>query len=488
LRVHAARGTVINSAFQIGLYGLGTIQKIVVAAWLTRAQYGLWGVLLSALMALVWIKSFGIADKYVQQSEPDQELAFQKAFTIEVALSAAFFALACLALPIYAIAYGRPQIIVAGIVLATAVPLTAFEAPVWIPYRLMQYGRQRILSSVDPVIAIALSITLTSLGMGYWGLIVAAVIGSAAGGLACCLTCPYRLCFRLDWSTVKTYANFSWPLVGFGLCGFVTLQATLLAANHAVGLAGIGAIGLASTITGMSDGIDGIVSQTIYPVVCAVADRTRLLSEAFVKSNRVALMWAMPAMVGVALFAGDLVHFVIGDRWRPDVPLITAVALTCGLAQVGFNWEVFLRAVNKTRPIFIAALAEVGVVLSVSIPAMLAFGLTGYAVGVGAVRSTQILIRAYYMRSLFGDFSALKQLWRAVLPTLPATAVVLATRAITHERSLAMAVAELATYAALVTASTLLFEQSLVVELVGYLRRAQLRSRGMPLRSSASTQ
>ena len=41
--------------------------------------------------------------------------------------------------------------------------------------------------------------------------------------------------------------------------------------------------------------------------MCAVADRTELLFETFVKSNRLALMWAMPSGLGLALFAPDLV-------------------------------------------------------------------------------------------------------------------------------------------------------------------------------------
>ena len=41
----------------------------------------------------------------------------------------------------------------------------------------------------------------------------------------------------------------------------------------------------------------------MYPAICAVQDRLELLRESFVKSNRLALMWAMPFGVGIALFA-----------------------------------------------------------------------------------------------------------------------------------------------------------------------------------------
>src|SRR4051812_42080443 len=139
LRQRTARGTLISSAFQVGLAALSLLKRVLVAAFLTREEFGIWGIILAVLITLVWLKQVGIADKYTQQSEPDQETAFQKAFTIELSLSVAYFLLCCLALPIYATAYGRPEIILPGIVLATAVILTALETPAWIPYRQMHY-------------------------------------------------------------------------------------------------------------------------------------------------------------------------------------------------------------------------------------------------------------------------------------------------------------------------------------------------------------
>ena len=54
-------------------------------AFSRTSDYGVWGVLSIALAGLFWFKQVGVGDKYVQQDEPDQELAFQKAFTLEAA-------------------------------------------------------------------------------------------------------------------------------------------------------------------------------------------------------------------------------------------------------------------------------------------------------------------------------------------------------------------------------------------------------------------
>jgi O-antigen/teichoic acid export membrane protein len=470
LRRTAARGTLINSGFQIGLSALNVVQRVVVAAFLTRAEFGLWGVVASVVINLSWLKDFGIADKFIQQSEPDQEAEFQKAFTLELATSVAFAALVAVLLPLWALAYGHAAIIVPGVLLAISVPISAFESPAWIPYRRMQYARQRLLTVVDPVIVFAVTIALAVAGAGYWCFIAGVLAGSVAGAAVCAATSPYRIRLRFERGTVRRYASFSLPLVGAGLSRLLVVQGALIVANHVGGLAGVGAIGLATTYAVFADRVDAIVSQTIYPAVCAVAHRRSTLAEVFVKTNRVALMWAMPFGAGLALFGGDLVHFVLGDRWSSAVPLLAAFGLTCGIGQVAFNWTVFLRAVNETRPILTSAFVNVAVFLIVSVPAMIAFGITGYAVGFAAANLVQIVLRGYYMRRLFSGFNVLRQLGRAIAPTIPPSVLILLERALVDgHRTPARAVTELVVYALVTIAMTMLLERRLVSEMVGYL-------------------
>jgi polysaccharide transporter, PST family len=473
LRRIAARGAIVNSGFAIFLAALNTFKRLVVVAFLTREEFGLWGILLSTLITLAWLKDLGIADKYVQQREGDQAAAFHKAFTMELGASLGYFILSCAVLPLYAAAYGHSEIIVPGIVLAFSIVISAFETPVWIPYREMRYARQRTLEAIDPIAGVLLTIALCAAGMGYWGIVIGTVTGSLAGAIVCVVTSPYRLRLRLDRDTAREYLHFSWPLVGNGLSKLIVVQGSLLVANRTVGLAGVGVIGLATAISGFANRVDTIVSQTIYPAVCRVVDEPRRLAEVFVKSNRIALMWAMPFGVGLALFSGDLVHFVFGDRWTSASGMLAVVGLTCAFAQVAFNWALFFRALNDTRPIFVLSVLDMAVFLAVAVPAMFAFGLAGYAAGMIATTAVQITARGWYLRRLFPAFSTLRQMARAVAPTIPAAiAVVLVRETVGLPRTLPVAVAELTLYAALIVIGTFAFERRLVTEVVGYLRPA----------------
>src|SRR6266567_1073148 len=72
LRQHTARGTIINAAFLIALSSLGLLKGFVVAAFLSRGDYGIWGILVVGLATLSWLKGSAIGDKFVQQGEDDQ--------------------------------------------------------------------------------------------------------------------------------------------------------------------------------------------------------------------------------------------------------------------------------------------------------------------------------------------------------------------------------------------------------------------------------
>lgn len=472
LRAHTARGTILNGAYQIFLSGTALSQRLIAAAFLTAAEFGLWAVVLTVLINLSWLKDLGVTDKYLQQTEPDQEKAFQKAFTIDLYSALALFVLIAALLPAWAYAYGHEEIIVAGLLTAISIPLNALQAPSWIPYRLLQYRRHRLLTGVPVITGFVVTISLAVMGAGYWCFVAGILTGSAVGGAVCTATSPYRLRLRIDASTVRDYVSFSWPLVASGAAALVLVQASLLIVNATAGLAGVGAVGIVIGIVTFAQRVDTVLGQTMYPAICAAVRRRDLLREIFLKSNRLALIWAIPFTVGLALFAGDIVTFVLGEKWRSVEDLLVVIGLSVGLGQVAFNWAMFFRATNYTRPIFAVTLVNVVVFLLVLALASSEFGLMGYGIAFAASTAVQVLLRSYYIHRLIGGFAVLGHTVRAMLPVVPPAALVLIMRIGDQaDRGLTQALTELLVFCLVAVASTALLERRLLAEVVDYLRR-----------------
>jgi O-antigen/teichoic acid export membrane protein len=471
LREHVARGTLINGAFMIGLSGLGLLRGFVLAAFLTRVDYGIWGIVIVTLGTLVSLKQVGVGDKYIQQDEDDQELAFQKAFTLEVALTAAFMALMVALIPIVAAVYGEPELITPGLVILAVLPAGVLQIPIWTYYRRMEFVKQRSLLAIEPVVAFFVSVGLAIAGAGYWSLVIGMVVGAWAAAGVALIVSPYRLRLRWDSRTVRSYAGFSWPLFVVSLGSLAIAQGSFFLTDAFLGLAGAGAVALAATITQFTQRVDGLITNTLYPAVSAVRERIDLLHESFVKSNRLALMWAVPFGVALSLFCSDLVSFGIGEEWRPAVVVLQVFGVAAAVGHIGFNWDAYFRARGDTKPLAAASVVAAVVFLASVVPLLSAYGLDGFAAAIALQTVAHVACRAYYLGRLFKGFDFLAHALRSFAPTVPAAAAVLVARAVEGgQRSLAMALAELLVYVMVTLGATLALERPLLREALGYLR------------------
>jgi len=472
LRQHAAQGTIVNGVFNTGITMLGFLKGFVLAAFLSPRDYGVWGILLISLGTLAWLKQVGIPDKYVQQEDEDQELAFHKAFTMELIVNSILLAILVVAVPLMALVYGRSELLLPGFVMCLIVPAGQLQVPFWVLYRRLEFRRWRILQVVDPLVAFISTVALAIAGAGYWALVIGVLLGSWAGGLVALRNSPYRIRLSYDRGTLRSYVRFSAPLFVASIGGVVIAQGSIFFGESAIGLIGAGAITLAAQISQMAQRVDDVVSSTLYPVICAVRDRRQVLYETFEKSNRVALMWAMPFGMGLALFADDLVNFVIGDRWQPAVVVLQATGIGAGIGQLGFNWTSYVRALGDTRPIAVNSVVQ-AVVFLCTVPLIYRWHLDGYAASVLILIAAGIVTRTWYLRRIFAGFAMVRHALRALVPSVPAVAVVLLLRLADGgmERTEAVAVGELLVYVLATVAATWFFERSLIREAIGYLRR-----------------
>lgn len=470
LRAHTARGSLVNAAFIVGVNLLLILKGFVVAALIAPSDYGVWGIVITTFITVGLLKTAAVGDRFIQQDESDQELAFQRAFTIELLLSGAFTAAFLLAVPLAAAVYGRSELIAPGIALALVIPAGVLASPLMVFYRRMEFVKQRVLQSLDPIVSFAVTVGLAVAGAGYWSFVIGVVAGSWTTALAALSASPYPLRIRFDRRVAIDYLSFSWPLLAAGVGGVVIAQGSLLVGEHAAGLAAVGVIALASSVTTYAERVDQIITTTLYPAICAVAQRTDLLFETFVKSNRLALMWSMPFGFGLILFAPDLTSFVLGERWQAATLLLQVFGGTTLLYQVGFNWNAFYMARGQTKPTAVVAAITALAFVAAVVPLTLTYGLDGFAAGMVVMTVVNFALRTWYLTRLFDGFRMARHFARAITPALPALAVVLLARALEPaERTQSIVVGELLLFAAATVAATLLLERRLLREVRGYI-------------------
>ena len=474
LRTRTVRGVAVNSAFLILVEVMSLAQGLIVARVLGPSQIGLYGIVSITVMTLIALKQVGIDEAYVQQDEADQEVEFQRAFTLELILSGLFSVVILIAAPILVAVYGDSRLLALTFALAYLPIAFALQAPLWIFFRRMDFVRQRSLQALVPVVTFAVTIPLVLAGVGVWSLVIGAMAGNAAAVVMSIHLSPYKLALRFDRQATRRYVAFSWPILVVTACGLVINQGQVLALKLHGGLAGAGFLALAVTLTRYTDRADQVISPAIYPAICAVRDRSATLLEIFSAAARSAAVWALGLGMLFVLFAPDLVHFALGSKWTGSIVLLQGLAAAAALYQFGFSWIAFARGLGRTRPPALEAVVALAGFFVFAVPGLIIWGTTAFVIGLGLSALCILAVRAHYIRELLPGVPLARLAFRALWPLLPATAAVLLIRLAFWggHRSLGQALGELAAFLIVYAGATLVAERGLTRDLMRAARAA----------------
>ena len=487
LRRRTARGALVNGAFLSGAELLVLAQGLIVTVLLGPSELGLYGIVTTTAMTVVALRRVGIDEAFVQQAEEHQEEEFQRAFTLELVVGLAFSLLLVAAAPLVALVYDDERLLPLMIAVAYLPVAISLQAPTWIFFRRMDFVRVRALQAIVPVVTFAVTVPLAFAGVGVWSLVIGPFVGNVVGVVAANALSPYRLRLRFDAEARRRYVRFSWPIFVSAVAVLLFQQGQILAFTLDGGLAAAGFITLAVTLTRYADRADQIIATTLYPAIVVVKDRLTTLEEMFVKSNRVALMWALPFCAGCILFAGDLVGFVLGDEWDPAVLLLQGLAGAGAIQQLGYNWFTFYRARGDSARQAVESAVMAAAFLGLAVPALFVWGVEGFVAARIAAALVVLLVRRHYVRRLLGvELLALGV--RGALPVAAATGAVLLVRALvwSGERAVGQAIADLALFGGLTLLLTWIAERGLVRELAGQIRTGGLGGAGQASRSATA--
>lgn len=472
LRVLTARGGAINAAFLSGAELLVLAQGLLATALLGPGLIGLYGIVTTTAMTIVALRRVGIDEAFVQTATDEEEVEFQRALTVELALGLAG-ALAVIALaPVLAAAYEDDRLLALTLAVSYLPVAFALQAPQWVFFKRMEYVRLRLLQAIVPLGTVAVTVPLLLAGVEVWALVIGPFCGNLAAILAAWRVSPYRLRLRFEREAARRYLRFSWPVFVTAFVALLVAQGQIAVFGLDEGLAAAGWITLAATLTRYADRADQILATTIYPAIVRVRERGDVLEELFEKANRLTLMWAFPFGAGLALFGADLIVFVLGDDWRGAIVLLGGLAIAIALQQVGYSWFAFYRARGESWPQAVESAVLGASFALLAVPGALLGGSWGFVAGRVGCTACVLAVRRIYVRRLLPGARLGALALRAAVPVALASAPVLAVRLALWggERTLAQALGELALWLGALALATRRLEGGLLSELRGYLR------------------
>src|SRR6266480_3393367 len=162
LRRRTVAGAVINALFLGGAEALVLLQGLIVTVLLGPKNVGLYGIVTTTAMTVVALRRVGIDEAFVQQSEERQDEEFQRAFTLELMVGAAFSLVLLISAPLVALAYDDSRLLPLMAAVAYLPTGFALQAPTWIFFRRMDFVRVRALQAMIPAVTFCVTIPLAA--------------------------------------------------------------------------------------------------------------------------------------------------------------------------------------------------------------------------------------------------------------------------------------------------------------------------------------
>lgn len=350
----APRGSVRSSlvwsyaAHMVGfVIGFGAI--IVISRLLTQRELGIVGVGLAIAAILNVLSSFGVANFLVRDRDhvPGEAL-LRTCFTVNAILSVIVSAVLLSLGLLGGELFSEPAI---GRVLVVLSPVPLFAIFEMLPSammtREMRFGPLSLLQVGKGVVSAVVMVVAGLQGCSYLSPAFGAVAGGIFGAVATSLVGPRYVRVGLSLRGATEVAKFTVQIVAVAGIPLLTSRLAELVVAQFLGLA---ALGLYTRATGFAalvwDYAYGLSTRVIYAQMAQDLRDTGSLRESFLAATRMLTAVFWPAMLGVAVLAGPIMHYLYGPRWdAAAVPL--AILMVAQAVAIGFAMAVELCVLTR---------------------------------------------------------------------------------------------------------------------------------------------
>jgi O-antigen/teichoic acid export membrane protein len=264
----------------------------------------------------------------------------------------------------------------------------------------MQFGKDfRFLFSKRLAGFIA-TIVAAWLLQSYWAMVIGSLAGRGVGIVQSYTMHPMRPRPSLE-KFREIFGISQWMLIrGIGLYFQGRLHQIVVGGREDAGV--MGAYSLAGQISGIpTTELLTPLNRVLFPAFVNVKTDLVELKRVFLLAQGVQTLIAMPAAIGMALVADELVEVLLGEKWRSAVPYIQVFALMGFLKAITTSGSYILLTFGKARLMAVTSWFQVGVFAALAFLVFPEAGALGIAwvrlavVGVGFITFVGLLLQQF---------------------------------------------------------------------------------------------
>ena len=278
--------------------------------------------------------------------------------------------------------------------------------------REMQQSRLVKIDVAHLVVTSSIAVGFALNGWGVWALVTANLVGALVRTVAIWFVSPWRLAFGFDLNELRGVAGFSGSVVASNLVNYIGRFADRLAIGRLLGVTNLGFYDYACRLYWYPlEAITPVLLSVMFPAFSKLQDDDARLGRAFLRANGLIAFVVCPIMIGLAAVADPFVPVLLGERWRPIVPLVEILAPAGILAALGVTQgHLFLAKGKATLRLYWSLIGATATIAAVVIG--MSGGIRGVAIALACVR-VPLTIVGFAVALRLVKLSVL-DLWRTV--------------------------------------------------------------------------
>lgn len=221
-------------------------------------------------------------------------------------------------------------------------------------------------------------------GFGIWALVAQQLVASLAAAILLWLVTPWRPGLKTSWQAVRALTRYARHLLLMNFTNFIYGQSDTAFTAAYLGPTQTGLYGAGKRIgLIVSNILSTPFGRVATPTLASIQDDTPRMQRAYLQAISLTATVTAPAFAGMAALSSDLIATLLGAKWQPAAPVLTALAANYFLITIGqYNFSVML---VKGKAHWLSALTAIYAVVNlVLLLLVVRYGMIALALAISA--------------------------------------------------------------------------------------------------------
>lgn len=336
-----------------GIQTLAFLSTLLVARLLHPSDYGLMA------LAGIWIGSIellaemGLGAAVVQFRDLD-ERELNACFWVTIGVASIGYAILWIAAPAIATWFTAPALTKVLRVAGLTLPMVAIRVvPDALLRKHLHLDKVAKAEIVAGLVTIPTMLGLAWAGAGVWALVAGALSIQWVQTLVTLAFAKWKPGLKVDGPRVRQILRYSAAAVGTRVNWGLLSQTDALVLGKVSGEVTLGFFSMAMRLATLPvTKLTVVATHLATPIMAELQADREAMRESFLRGLRLVACLTVPACIGLALVAPDLIPVVLTEKWAPAIPLVQILCLYALIRSVDTLMPPVLFARYRARYLF----------------------------------------------------------------------------------------------------------------------------------------